>query len=211
MARPLTDIDAGREHLLELVEHLIRKRGAASVTLSELAAEADMSPANIYRYFENKDALFEAVAERWFAPKVAIMEEVVGSDLPVPDKLYAFFARRFILMRDNYLDEPALFQSYMELGLEHEETIRGHIDLGDHFLAMIVAEAMEEGYFSGLSIDRTVSLINLMMFSFINPTIMIDMMHSVTDEKLSQIVGAILAGLGTQAETIQARPALRAV
>lgn len=211
MARPLTDIDAGREHLLELVEHLIRRRGAVLVTLSELAAEAGMSPANIYRYFENKDALFEAVAERWFAPKVAIMEEVVASDLPVPEKLYAFFARRFVLMRDNYLAEPMLFKSYMELGQEHEETIRGHIDLGDHFLALIVAEAMEDGYFSGLTIDRTVSLINLMMFSFINPVVVIDMLHSVTEEKLSQIVAAILTGLGAQAEPIHLRSLLRAV
>ncbi len=211
MARPLTDIDAGREHLLELVEHLIRRRGAVLVTLSELAAEAGMSPANIYRYFENKDALFEAVAERWFAPKVAIMEEVVASDLPVPEKLYAFFARRFVLMRDNYLAEPMLFKSYMELDQEHEETIRGHIDLGDHFLALIVAEAMEDGYFSGLTIDRTVSLINLMMFSFINPVVVIDMLHSVTEEKLSQIVAAILTGLGPQAEPIPLRSPLRAV
>ena len=211
MARPLTDIDAGREHLLELVEHLIRRRGAVLVTLSELAAEAGMSPANIYRYFENKDALFEAVAERWFAPKVAIMEEVVASDLPVPEKLYAFFARRFVLMRDNYQAEPMLFKSYMELGQEHEETIRGHIDLGDHFLALIVAEAMEDGYFSGLTIDRTVSLINLMMFSFINPVVVIDMLHSVTEEKLSQIVAAILTGLGAQAEPIHLRAPLRAV
>ncbi len=211
MARPLTDLDAGRENLLELVEHLIRKRGAASVTLSELAAEAGMSPSNIYRFFENKEALYEAVAERWFAPKVAIMEEVVASDLPVSEKLTAFFARRFVLMRDNYLDEPALFQSYMELGDDHRESVRGYIDLGDHFLAVIIAEAMEEGYFSGLTIDRTVSLINLMMYAFINPLVMVDMMHSVTEEKLGQVVRTLLAGLGSQSAVATNRPALRAI
>ena len=203
MARPLTDIDAGRAQLLETVEHLIRKRGAASVTLSELAAEEGMSPANIYRFFENKEALYEAVAERWFAPKVTIMEEVVASDLAVPDKLYAFFARRFILMRDNYLEEPALFKSYLELGREHQETVRGYVDLGDHFLAMIVAEGMEEGYFQGLTIDRTVSLINLMLHSFCNPDVMVNLIHSVNEEKLGQIILAIVNGLSGQAQVSQ--------
>ncbi len=211
MARPFTDIESGRANLLDLVEHLIRKRGAASVTLSELAAEAGMSPSNIYRFFESKETLYEAVAERWFAPKVAIMEEVVASDLPVAEKLTAFFARRFVLMRDNYLAEPALFKSYMELGEDHQETVRGYVDLGDHFLAMIVAEAMEAGYFKGLSIDRTVSLINLMLFSFINPVVMMDMMHSVNEGKLEDIVRALLSGLTADTQSKDVRSVLRAV
>jgi AcrR family transcriptional regulator len=217
MARPFTDLDAGRANLLELVEHLIRKRGAASVTLSELAAEAGMSPSNIYRFFESKEALFEAVAERWFAPKVAIMEEAVASDLAIADKLTAFFGRRFVMMRDDYLAEPELFKSYLELGDDHQETVRGYIDLGDHFLAMIVAQAMEKGHFPGLTIDRTVSLINLMMVPFINPEMMIELMHSVNEEKLAQAVNTILCGLrasseeGSESITPDVRPALRAV
>jgi TetR/AcrR family transcriptional regulator, repressor of the ameABC operon len=195
MPRPQTDIEAGREQLLEVVEHMVRKRGAVSLTLADLAAEAGMSAANIYRFFANKEALFEAVAERWFAPKIRIMEEVVASDLPAREKLFQFFARRLRLMMANYNEDPALFASYMALGHEHEEIIRGYVDLGDHYLAMIVADAMDEGFFNGLTIDRTVSLINLMVMCFINPEMMMDLQHSVSEEKLGQIIDAMLAGL----------------
>ncbi len=201
MARPLTDIDAGREHLLDLVEGLIKQRGATSVTLAELASAADMSPANIYRFFENKEALFEAAAGRWFAPKIRIMEAVVECNLPIRQKLYEFFARRFVLMRDNCIDDPTLFKNYMELGEEHFETVRGYVDLGDHYLAMIVAEAMEQGYFDGLSIDQAVSLINLMVQPFCNPDLMAMLLHSVNEEKLAAIIDAILVGLKGQAAT----------
>ncbi len=199
MARPQTDIDAGRAHLLDLVEDLIRKRGAASVTLSELAAAAGMSSGNIYRYFENKEALYEAVAERWFAPKIRIMEEVVESDLPIRDKLYAFFARRFALMCANYQADPDLFKSYCELGHEHFETVRGYMDLGDHYLAILVAEAMEAGHFSGLSIDAAVSLINLMVQPFCDPEIIAMLIHSVTEAKLRIVINTILAGMAGEA------------
>jgi AcrR family transcriptional regulator len=201
MARPLTDIEAGRTQLLELVEGLIKQRGAVSVTLAELAAAAGMSPANIYRYFEDKEALFEAVAERWFAPKIRIMEEVVESNLPIRQKLHDFFARRFVHMRDEYGRDPNLFTSYMELGHEHFDTVRGYIDLADHYLAMVVSEAMDQGNLPGLSIDEAVSLINLMVQSFCNPELLPMMVHRATEEKLGLIVDAILGGLQGKTET----------
>jgi TetR/AcrR family transcriptional regulator, repressor of the ameABC operon len=195
MARPNTDIAAVRSMLLDRFEGLIQQQGAASVTLSELANAAGMSPGNIYRFFANKEALYEAVAERWFAPKIRIMEEVVASDLPAREKLYQFFARRFVLMRDNYRADPGLFVSYLELGHEHDDTVRGYIDLGDHYLAMIVAEAIGDGHFAGLSIDAAVSLINLMVLPFINPELMVSLSHSVSEDKLRTVVATILGGL----------------
>ena len=114
MARPHTDIEAGRIALLEVVDDLIRKRGAVDISMTDLAAAAGMSPSNLYRFFENKDALLEAVAEKFFALKVKIMEEVTASDLPVREKMYEYFARRFEAMVVQYNAEPDLLKSYME-------------------------------------------------------------------------------------------------
>jgi len=102
MARPQTDIEAGRAELLEVVDDLIRKRGAVDISMSDLAAAAGMSPSNLYRFFDSKEALLEAVAERFFDEKVRIMVEVTESDLPVRDKMYPYFARRFLVMVENY-------------------------------------------------------------------------------------------------------------
>jgi AcrR family transcriptional regulator len=197
MARPLTDIDAVREQLLEIVEDLVRQRGSADFSMAELANAAGMSPSNIYRFFESKEALYEAAAERWFAAKIAIMEEVVASDLPIREKLLAFFARRFAVMVAQYQAEPDLFKSYLEIGQQHFELVRGHVDLGDHFLSVIVAEAMQAGYFRGLSIDETVSLINQMVQPYCNPDAIIYIgLVKLTEAKLAKIVDAILIGLG---------------
>lgn len=195
MARPQTDIEAGRKLLLATVEHMVRARGATDISLTELASEAGMSPSNIYRFYDSKEALLEAVAEDWFADKVAVMEEVVAANMPAREKMQAFFARRFALMRRRYADDPELFTSYCELGNQHFEVIRGYVDLGDHYLSMIVAEAMEEGFFGGLSIDQCVSLINQMVFPYCNPDTMRTILHNLSEEKLSLIIGTIFAGL----------------
>lgn len=200
MARPQTDIEAGRAELLEVVDDLIRKRGAVDISMSDLAAAAGMSPSNLYRFFDSKEALLEAVAERFFDEKVRIMVEVTESDLPVRDKMYQYFARRFVVMVEKYEAEPDLLKSYLEIGQQYFEVVRGYVDLGDHYLALIVAEAMEQGYFKGLSIDEVVSLINQMVHCYTNPEAIIYIgINKLRVEKLARIVDAIFNGLGAQA------------
>jgi AcrR family transcriptional regulator len=200
MARPQTDIDAGREQLLEVVDDLVRKRGSADISMTDLAAAAGMSPSNLYRFFANREALLEAVAERFFAEKVNIMEDVTAADLPIRDKMFQYFGRRFELMVQQYEAEPDLLKSYLEIGQQHFEVVRGYVDLGDHYLALIVAEAMEQGYFEGLSIDETVSLINQMMQCYTNPDAIIYIgTAKLKVEKLARIVDTIFAGLNSRA------------
>lgn len=202
MARPQTDIEAGRTALLEVVDNLIRKRGAVDISMTDLAAAAGMSPSNLYRFFDNKEALLEAVAERFFAEKIQIMVEVTESDLPVRDKMYQYFARRYLAIVEQYEAEPDLLKSYLEIGQQYFEVVRGYVDLGDHYLAIIVAEAMEQGYFEGLSIDETVSLINQMVQCYTNPDTLFyigTIKLSVT--KLALIVDAIFLGLGKKMMT----------
>lgn len=197
MARPHTDIEAGRNALLEVVDDLVRKRGSVDISMTDLAAAAGMSPSNLYRFFDNKEALLEAVAERFFAEKVQIMVEVAESDLPVCDKMYQYFARRYLAIVEQYEAEPDLLKSYLEIGRQYFEVVRGYVDLGDHYLSIIVAEAMEQGYFEGLSIDEAVSLINQMVQCYTSPDILFRVgTTKLSVTKLAMIVDAVFLGLG---------------
>lgn len=199
MSRPQTDFEASRLRLLEIVDDLVRQRGTADISMTDLASAAAMTPSNLSRYFESKERLMEAVAEKWFAEKIEIMEEVTASDRPARDKMFAFFARRFAVMVEQYESEPDLYKSYLEVGQQYFEVVRGYVDLGDHYLAMLVAEAMEQGYFQGLSIDQTVSLINQMVHPYCNPEAIVYIgTAKLKEEKLSLIIDTIFAGLGNK-------------
>lgn len=210
MARPQADIEAGREALIELVVELIEARRSINLTVAELAARAQMSPANLYRYFESKEALIEAVAERWFQPKVAIMEEVVSSDLNPRRKMFEFFARRFALMKAEWERDPVAFANYVELGKKNFELVRSYVDLGDHYLAMIIGEAMAEGAFPGLSIDEALSLVNQMVNVYVAIGSMELIMHKLTVDKLAMIIDAVFDGLSATDRGAKAVAGLRA-
>ncbi|NRD89240.1 hypothetical protein C8024_06990 [Sphingopyxis sp. BSNA05] len=83
----------------------------------------------------------------------------------------------------------------MELGNEHFEVIKGYVDLADHYMASILAEAMDKGYFKGLDLDTVVSLVNTMMQPFCNPQLMMQMMHLATEDRLRIVINTILSGL----------------
>jgi TetR/AcrR family transcriptional repressor of the ameABC operon len=195
MPRPETDIEATRIRIMDAADRIIQDKGAISFTMTDLATAVGMSPSNLYRFFESKDALAEAMAGEWFAELLVIMEELVSADMPVEEKLYQFFAKRVVIKRARYEDDPELFESYMELGDEHFEVIKGYVDLADHYMASILAEAMEKGYFKGLELDTVVSLVNTMVQPFCNPRLMMQMMQLATEERLRMVIDTILNGM----------------
>lgn len=210
MARPHTDLEAGRAALIECVIDLIEERGSSAITMTEIAGRANMSPANLYRYYESKEALIEAVAGHWFQPKVEIMEEVIASDLPPRRKMYEFYARRFTRMKDEYDRDPVAFANYVELGKENFELVRSYVDLGDHYLALIIGEAMADGHFAGLDVDEAISLINQMTGAYVNIGAMEQVMPKLNTDKLARIVDAIFDGLSGVDRGAKGLSALRA-
>lgn len=210
MTRAHNDHEATRARLVETVVAMIEERGTANITAAEIAARTGMSQAGLQRYFESREDLIEAVAGYWFQPKVAIMEEVVASDLPPRRKMYEFFARRFALMKAEWERDPIAFGTYVEIGKENFEQVRSYVDLGDHYLSEIIAEAMGEGYFAGLEVDEALSLVNQMVSVYVNIGAMEMIMPKLSVEKLARIVDAVFDGLSAQDRGAKGITGLRA-
>jgi AcrR family transcriptional regulator len=210
MARTPEATDPARERAVDAALEILEAKGPNALTLGETASRIGISVAALQRTFESYDDLLEAIAERWFRRKVKIMEEVVASDLPPRRKMYEFFARRFVVLRDSYNADPVLFQMHSDLGNQHFEVVRSYVDLGDHYLCEIIAEAMADGHFAGLTIDEALSLINQMVAAYVNIALMIMIMDKLSEKKLAIIVDTIFDGLTAQARGADGLSGLRA-
>jgi AcrR family transcriptional regulator len=74
-----------RAGIVEVAAQLLREQGAAAVTTRAVAQAAGMQAPTIYRFFEDKDALLDTVAEHVFATYVAGKALVEDSGDPVAD------------------------------------------------------------------------------------------------------------------------------
>lgn len=50
--------------ILDAAEEVFARAGFHAATMNDVAAEAGMSPGNLYRYFANKDTIIAGIAER---------------------------------------------------------------------------------------------------------------------------------------------------
>lgn len=194
-----SDADSERTRLVTLAMRVIERTGE-NITRAALAKDARMPRARIDAIFDSEDALFDAILEKWYAPDIAIMEEVVASDLPIRRKFYEFFARRFARQRARFRKDPAAFAVYCEVGTDNFENVSGYIDLADHYLAELIAQAQEEGHFAGLGINRALSLINQMVVCYTLPQmLMILVEDKLEEDKLATIIDTLFDGLSSEA------------
>lgn len=198
-----------RQRLVRTAMELIEQRGE-NITRAALAAAAGVSRARIEAMFPEEIDLFDAVVERWFSGHVAIMEEVLVSDLPPNRKMYEFFAQRFALQRARYRADPAAFKVFCELGAAHFERVRSYVDLADHYLCELIAQAQAEGAFEGLAIGEALSLINQMVLPYTMADVLTYMDERLSEHKLGRIVDTLFTGLSGEERGARGVKGLRA-
>lgn len=187
-------IEAEKQRLVtEAMEWIKRRR--EPVTRAALAADLRIPRANIEALFEEDTDLAAALVDQWFAPDVAIMEEVIASDLRPNRKMFEFFARRFRIEHERYEADPALFALYIEMGQQYFASVEGYIQLADHYLTEIIAEAQAAGHFEGLTLNRALTLINQMTICYTSPQVMLMIHNRLSETKLAAIVDTLFAGL----------------
>ena len=186
-----------RRRIAQLVLDLVNERGA-EVPYATAQAESGFSRSRFEQLFEDYDDLFDAVAEIWLYPHMKAMEKVLESDLPPNRKMYEFFRQRFLISRDRYRSDPDYFTMICEMGAANFERVRSYVDLADHYQCEIIVQAQADGYFAGLEIDETLSLINQMVSNYTLPDALIYLGDKLTEEKLARIVDTIFIGLSAE-------------
>ena len=203
------DIARERDRLTDLAIELASRRGEET-TRAALATETRLSRARIETIFPDEEDLFDATVERWFAPEIAMMEDVIASDLPVNRKLYEFIARRFLRRRDEYRRDPGLYRMLCELGAARFERVRSFVDLADHYMCEIIAEAQADGYFEGLEIEEALSLISQMTLCYTMADIVSMFEDRLSEAKLGAIIDTLFAGLSAKDGGARGTKGLRA-
>ena len=188
------EIEELRSHFAREAMAIMERRGE-EVNRAKLASELNIARTRVETVFPEEADLLEAVTGEWFAPKLAVMDEVMATDLPPRRKMYEFFARRFLLLRDNFKNDPASFKLYVEMGERYFEYAQSYIDLADHYLCELIAQAQAEGHFAGLEINQALSLINQTVLCYIQPYLIAMIDERLTEAKLAALIDALFDGL----------------
>lgn len=76
-----------RETILSAAQGLFASKGFHGVSIDEIARAVDVSPAILYRHFESKQALYEAVLEKFACQRQSYVDTIVNHGTRFEDAL----------------------------------------------------------------------------------------------------------------------------
>lgn len=169
-SRPRRSAEETRKDILAMTERLFRERGFGAVSIADIAAALEMSPANVFKHFHSKNALVDAM----FLQQIRLLEQKL---MPLdashpPFERLAHLARS--LMENNRRDlndNPYIFE--MILMTAKRELSCGHYykNVISNLLATIIEDGISSGIYSATDVDASARTALMALTSVLHPAL----------------------------------------
>ena len=136
--------------LLAVATEHLRRLGHKRVTLMAVAAEAGTTHPNVYRYFASRNALVDAVVERWLHDMEVELTRIADAPDPAEDKIEHLLTALASIQRETLIHEPNLFAVHLDA------TVRKRLVAKRHRVRLrsLVERVVEEGITLGAFVTR---------------------------------------------------------
>jgi AcrR family transcriptional regulator len=165
----LEKISLDKEMILNATEEVIRRFGPDKANISDVAKSLKVSHAAIYRYFDGKKALWNAVTERWLARLHAPVNDILKEAVPADRKLWRLLENFAEAKRLSALHDPEMFANYIKLAINSMEVIEKAQTAGIDRIERIIVQGIEEGIFFTESPRQAAKSVYLATSVFIHP------------------------------------------
>ena len=192
---------ATRDRILHAASERIKHYGYGKTTMAEIAADCDMSPGNIYRFFEAKIDIAEAMARKHYADEQARMAAIARrKDISIDKRIREVF---FTRMRDNYrlVEENAKILEVAEV-LAHERPLFFNECLAQDrvTLGALLEEGIETGLFAASDdVDYVAEMLQASLAKFGFPQLFSRLTLPKLERELDGVLSLVLNGLYVRA------------
>jgi AcrR family transcriptional regulator len=183
-----------RLSILEVAERLFAQIGFEKTTVSDIARELRMSPANVYRFFSAKAEINEAVGRRLLSATEAIGASVVKGSAPASAKLRALLAALEAANDNRFLSNRKLHDLLETAFSENWAIARDHVEKITRQLCEIISEGDRDGEFTVADCELAAILVRSASIRFWHPRLMVEWAEE-PEPTLDQMVDFCLAAL----------------
>jgi AcrR family transcriptional regulator len=159
MAKERESASLLKSRILETTEVLLRRYGAAKLSVIDVARDLDMSHGNIYRFFPSKADLLAAIAQQWLEEVLRPLTEICAEKIAADKKLTKWFEKLRQLKRDKFLQDPQLFAIYVEIAEQARDEVQLHIEAMVGQIASIIDEGIKAKIFKNCDAHSQATLL----------------------------------------------------
>ena len=162
-----------RDQIVEAAEAHFSHYGYDKTTVSELAKAIGFSKAYIYKFFDSKQGIGEAICAKTLNDIVATVEEAVAGASTPTDKFRRMFKSLVSTSVSLFFNDRKLYDIAAHSAGEGWPSVRAYAERIRQILTEVVREGRESGEFERKTpLDETVHAIYLVMRPFVNPLLL---------------------------------------
>jgi AcrR family transcriptional regulator len=166
-----TKPDDTRERIMATAEALFRRLGFAKTAVADIAAELHMSPANVYRFFDSKNAIVEAICRRCLSEVEEKAWAVARSKASAAARLERLILEILAYHKENLVTEHRVNEMVVAAIEQSWDTIRAHKDVIRNVVEVILRDGIDAGEFESVEPRETAELIMRAVVPFTHPLV----------------------------------------
>lgn len=184
-----------REQIMAAAEEHFRRYGFEKTTVSDLAKAIGFSKAYIYKFFDSKQAIGEAICSQTLRGFVAAVEEAVAGAPTSTEKFRRIFKTLTSTAVTLFFNDRKLYDLAAASAREGWGSSRAFIERVTQILTEIIREGRENGEFERKTpLDETVNAIFLVMAPLLNPLLLQHQLDHIEEAQV-QLSNLVLRSL----------------
>ncbi|MDN4988114.1 TetR/AcrR family transcriptional regulator [Bradyrhizobium arachidis] len=183
-----------RDRILEVAERLFRQIGYQKTTVGDIAKELRMSPANVYRFFESKKAIHQAVARSLMGEVELEAQRIVARPGPVLERFRELLTTIHRMNTERYVGDNKLHEM-VEIAMQEDwDVCVNHMECIAGFVGQMIAQGAVSGEFEAPDLQLASLCACTAMMRFFHPQ-MIAQCATKPGPTIDQMIDFVIAGL----------------
>src|SRR6478752_9354729 len=183
------------ERILEVTEDVLRRYGLAKATVVDVARALDVSHGSVYRHFQSKASLREAVARRWLDRVNAPLLKIAEGSGPAPARLERWLRAMIAIKHKKVAEDPEMFATYLTLAQEACKVVNAYKEGLIDQVAHILSDGVKQGAFQIADIKATARAVFEATTRFHHPAHSEEWSDPALPARIDALLALLLRGL----------------
>ena len=145
-----------KQELLKIAYDMFLSRGYENTSVDDIIAKAQIAKGTYYYYFPSKEKMLEDVIEMMIESEAGVAGQIIGSDMPVPQKIVAIITSVKPAESERPIQDALMRPENV---LMHDKVRKKLIEVIVPLLSEVVKEGLKEGIFACDNIPERVRML----------------------------------------------------
>ncbi|ACL56770.1 TetR/AcrR family transcriptional regulator [Methylobacterium nodulans] len=183
-----------RCRILSTAARFFQEIGYQKTTVADIAKTLGMSPANVYRFFDSKKAINEAVVERLTGEVEAMIAAVADRPGPAADRLRAIIHALHRDSAERITANPRMHEMVEAAMTESWGVCHHHVDRITAVMERVIAEGVRAGEFRVADPAQAARYVQTAILRYCHPVLIVRCPGDIAPP-LDGMIDFLLAGL----------------